>query len=127
MFRRLAHFLSLIVAVQLLGGHWAVLQTVAWTRMFVENVQGESVTEALSKTFDGQHPCQLCQRISKERQSEKKPERLLELTKLTLFLQENESPIGIRPVADWKWITVDSSELARFEEPRLEPPRAARG
>ena len=54
------------------GSHWAVLQTVAWTNMFVDNASEEPFSSAFIKTFDGQHPCALCKQIDKGRQSEKK-------------------------------------------------------
>jgi hypothetical protein len=45
------------------SSHLAVLQVVAWTGMFVENVQGGDLEEAIWRTFDGQHPCSLCHAI----------------------------------------------------------------
>ena len=62
---------ALIAAV---GGHWAVLQTVAWSNMLADNLQTGSFTEALTKTFDGKHPCKLCNAISSGKKSEKKAE-----------------------------------------------------
>ncbi|HUJ11483.1 MAG TPA: hypothetical protein VL171_15830 [Verrucomicrobiae bacterium] len=67
---------GLVVAVCLsIGGHWALLQSVAWTSMFVRFSSDGSFSEALSKTFDGQHPCCLCKLIQKGRGLEKKQER----------------------------------------------------
>ena len=45
------------------SSHLAVLQVVAWTGMFVENVQGLDLEEAIERTFDGEHPCSLCHAI----------------------------------------------------------------
>lgn len=42
------------------SGHLAVMQVVAWTGMLVENVQSGDLDEAITKTFDGEHPCGLC-------------------------------------------------------------------
>ena len=58
-----------------IGGHWALLQSVAWTSMFVRFSSAGSFSEALSKTFDGRHPCCLCKLIQKGRAREKKQER----------------------------------------------------
>jgi hypothetical protein len=55
-----------------LGLHWALLQTLAWTGMIVTYSRQDSFTEAISKTFDGQHPCPLCRAIQKGRAEEKK-------------------------------------------------------
>lgn len=67
---RLARILVLLAAVQILGGHWAVLQSVAWVKMVVDYSQSESVTVAIEKTFDGAHPCDLCKVVSKGRAAE---------------------------------------------------------
>jgi len=48
---------ALIIAV---GGHWAVLQSVAWVSMAVTYSKTDSLEVALKKTFDGRHPCKLC-------------------------------------------------------------------
>jgi hypothetical protein len=67
------------------GGHWVVLQSVAWTRMMVENARRTELRAAVSQTFDGAHPCALCKSIEKGRQEEKKQEVPLVVTKLILF------------------------------------------
>lgn len=47
------------------GGHWAVLQTVAWAGMLHDYAQRTgSVAVAVEQTFDGQHPCALCRDIA---------------------------------------------------------------
>jgi hypothetical protein len=58
-----------------LGLHWAVLQTVAWTGMLFTYSRDASFKEALTKTFDGQHPCPLCKAIKQGRAEEKKQEQ----------------------------------------------------
>ncbi len=70
MFHRFARILVLLAAVQILGGHWAVLQSVAWVKMVVDYSQTDTVTVALEKTFDGAHPCNLCNVVSKGRAAE---------------------------------------------------------
>jgi hypothetical protein len=64
----------LVVAALVLttGAHWAALQTVAWTTMLANNLRTQSVSEAVSKTFDGEHPCCLCKAIAAAKKSEKK-------------------------------------------------------
>lgn len=64
---------GIVAAVCLsLGAHWAFLQTAAWTGMIVSYSRDASLTEALSKTFDGQHPCCLCKMIQKGRADDNK-------------------------------------------------------
>lgn len=55
-----------------LGGPWVVLQTVAWTKMVIDYSERSSVPEAFSKTFDGNHPCGLCKKITKAKEGERK-------------------------------------------------------
>jgi hypothetical protein len=42
------------------GMQWAVTQSAGWVSMMVTYAQQGSVMEALEKTFDGEHPCELC-------------------------------------------------------------------
>lgn len=44
----------------LVGGHWGMLQVMAWTGMVISYSRDASLAEALSLTFDGEHPCALC-------------------------------------------------------------------
>jgi hypothetical protein len=53
-----------------MGGHWAALQTVAWTGMLASNARAFSLAEAITRTFDGQHPCRLCKAIIAGKQAE---------------------------------------------------------
>jgi hypothetical protein len=65
--------MACLIAVLLAnGGHWAVLQSIAWSRMLVEYARENSVVEAVQMTFDGEHPCEMCHRIEAGRQQEDK-------------------------------------------------------
>ena len=44
-----------------------VLQTIAWSKMLSSYSQEAGLEEGLRKTFDGQHPCNLCERIAQSR------------------------------------------------------------
>jgi len=54
------------------GGHYALLQTVAWTTMVNDFSRTGSLSMAVEKTFDGRHPCSLCKKITKARSAEEK-------------------------------------------------------
>jgi hypothetical protein len=69
---RPAKILVVIALVLTTGLHWAVLQTVAWGAMLANNLRSESLTCAVSQTFDGAHPCCLCKAIAAAKQSQKK-------------------------------------------------------
>jgi hypothetical protein len=64
------HAACFIALFAMLGGHWAVLQSVAWTRMLVTFSERDSLPTAMAKTFDGQHPCAMCLKIRAGRQQE---------------------------------------------------------
>ena len=72
MLLRLFRWLLVLTLTLSLGAHWALLQSVAWLGMVVTYSRDASITEALSKTFDGQHPCSLCKAIAKGKRTEKK-------------------------------------------------------
>jgi hypothetical protein len=123
---RLGYALFALAVLGISGGHWAVFQAVAWSRMLVENTRAGELTQAVRKTFDGQHPCDLCRQIEKGRKAEQKPELQMLLVKLTLFHEQTEVVL-VPPGAGERWEVDDVSRSARGEQPRLEPPRAAVG
>jgi hypothetical protein len=113
----------------LVGGHWAVLQSLAWARMVVVYSQHDSLSTALRKTFDGRHPCALCLRIRYGQQEEQqksgqapreKPGKMPEL------LCDAPS-IGV-PLAPSTCVEAPSVPLDRYadfvEAPPTPPPRA---
>ena len=72
MFVRFGKFLLVLALVFSTGAHWAALQTVAWTTMLADNLRHDSIADAVSKTFDGEHPCPLCRAIAAAKKAEKK-------------------------------------------------------
>ena len=65
-----------------LGTHWSFLQSVAWVGMVVQYSHETTITEALSNTFDGRHPCKLCKFVESGKASEKKQDSQKPVTKL---------------------------------------------
>jgi hypothetical protein len=55
-----------------MGGHFALLQTIAWGNMLVDFSSKASLTEAVGKTFDGEHPCEMCKMVKKSKSEEEK-------------------------------------------------------
>lgn len=87
---------QIVAAVALffiIGGHWGVLQTVAWANMIwtYTSLDG-SVLVGAKKTFDGSHPCSMCHSIKEAKQQEKKAPEILPATKkIELFALEDAS------------------------------------
>ena len=54
------------------GGHWAVLQSVAWAGMLADYTRASgSWLTGVEQTFDGEHPCSLCREIAVAKGQEK--------------------------------------------------------
>jgi len=67
--------LNIAIAVALFfgsGAQWLVLQSVAWTNMLITYSQDAPLSEAIQKTFDGKHPCHLCEHIRDAEKETKK-------------------------------------------------------
>jgi|ERR1700677_1245610 len=117
--------LLLIAAmVTAFGGHWMVLQSVAWTTMIIANAQNEDLGHALHNTFDGQHPCDLCKCIKKARDAEKKPDTQADISKINLFHETNAVTLSFPSIFR---LLQASDILARNRplQPILQPPREA--
>lgn len=70
---------SILIGFMLLaitGGPWPILQAVAWTTMLANNLRAQPFSEAMTRTFDGQHPCNLCKAIAAGKKSEGKSEAI---------------------------------------------------
>jgi hypothetical protein len=86
---RFSRIVTFIALLQILGGHWAILQTAAWVGMVVSYTQSDSsLPEALKKTFDGDHPCVVCKMVKSGRASEEKKDLSYEVVKLDAVLAD---------------------------------------
>ncbi len=64
MLRKAGLLCAALAMFSIAGGHWAVVQSVAWAGMLAEYTQESgSVLTAIGQTFDGEHPCALCREI----------------------------------------------------------------
>lgn len=119
-----ACFLALFLAS---GGHWMVLQGVAWTRMLVAFTQTDSLGKAIEKTFDGDHPCPMCLKIREGRANEQKPAPVLKWERLPEFVarcqpvQAPPAPVVVVAVSSF----VPCLHTDFRSSPPKPPPRAA--
>jgi len=119
---RLPKLLLVLALAGSIGLHWAFLQVVAWTGMVITFAQSKPVTEAVSDTFDGQHPCNLCKQIAKGKQAEKKSELQLESSKAK-FANAPAKFIFRTPPLFWE-LTPSGELLASLTHaPPVPPPR----
>jgi hypothetical protein len=71
---RASRYLLIVTWLVSMGGHLAMLQAVAWSNMLADFTARGSFTEAVNKTFDGQHPCAMCKAVKKSKsEDDKKP------------------------------------------------------
>lgn len=82
MLARCGKFFVIVLLVLTTSLHWAALQTVAWTTMLASNLCDDSFSQAVSKTFDGLHPCCLCKAIAAAKKAGKKSEAVSPVLKM---------------------------------------------
>ena len=108
------------------GGHWIALQSLAWGTMLVDYGRASGFREAVSKTFDGQHPCALCKSIQKNSASEKKSGAQVAANKVDLFWQRGAAVFAPR-ASTREYPPFLSAREVRTRAPLFEPPRALPG
>ncbi len=65
MWRKIGLLGAALAMFAIAGGHWAVLQTVAWAGMLADYTrESGSLAVGVEQTFDGEHPCELCKEIA---------------------------------------------------------------
>jgi len=118
-----ACFMAVFLSV---GGHWAMLQSIAWTRMLADFSRTESFTCAVKKTFDGHHPCPMCLKIREGRAQEKKALPFLKWEKPPEFVPQTLHPtVPMPPTTEQSAVPFVPTLHADFKfSPPKPPPRA---
>lgn len=120
--QRLHNVIAAILLIFSIGGQWAILQSGAWVGMFISFSRNDTVAEAMVKTFDGNHPCRVCQFVTEGKNAEKKHEQQLPKIKIDFFLVNN-------PGHCWnpQWFELEfpfySAGTAKIYSPPTPPPR----
>ncbi|MBM3835584.1 MAG: hypothetical protein FJ403_20395 [Verrucomicrobia bacterium] len=109
--------IAAILLIFSIGGHWAVLQSGAWVGMFINFSQHDPVSEALVKTFDGNHPCRVCDFVAEGKKSEKKEGPQAVKMKIDFFLEESTQESW-----DPNWSDVDIKFASIAFEKTCSPP-----
>lgn len=124
MLKRLGRFAVVLALVTAVGGHWALLQSVAWVGMTIEFSRTDPIDKAIAKTLDGQHPCNLCHFVAEGKKSERATDILKPATKLDLISTASfvlptpaEQPLNLTPFF--------ASGTDRTDLPPSPPPRRA--
>jgi hypothetical protein len=82
MFVRCGKWLVIALLVLTTGTHWLALQTIAWTTMLAANLTTSSLSQAVSDTFGGEHPCPLCKTVAAGKKAEKDSEATAPMLKM---------------------------------------------
>jgi hypothetical protein len=121
--QRLTKAAVVIALASSIGLHWALFQSVAWVGMVLSYSQEATLAEALSKTFDGKHPCALCREIAKTKQSDKKSDVRFEVKKFE-FSYAPALFVFSRPVHFWKICLAEPLDNVLGHSPPVPPPKS---
>ncbi len=116
----------IVTLVATTGAHWALLQSVAWTTMLAENLSCSSVSQAVSRTFDGKHPCPLCKAIAASKKTEKKKDSAPQLQKLEFPLATENPALPIPPRFEAPPLSAAFPKV-HIQSPPVPPPRGLIG
>ena len=94
--------------------------------MLLANARHAPLSEAVAKTFDGAHPCDLCQAVAAGKKSEKKSEVLPTIVKLDLICTLR-TLVWLPPWASYEYPRINFAFSERFQSPPVPPPRALLG
>ena len=113
--------LALVLAT---GTHWFFLQSIAWVSMTVSFSRTETISGALAKTFDGQHPCKLCKAVSEGVKTERQEKFQKLENKLDFFCSSKVSLLDA-PSPEALPTYRSAVRHARLGAPPVPPPRFA--
>jgi hypothetical protein len=124
MLRQLSKWLVVGALVLATGGHWALLQSVAWVGMAIHFAHTDGFSVALQKTFDGKHPCKMCKVVEAGRKAAPEQELQKLEVKMDFFCVERSS--FLVPAMNFPMVSPSPEMmLPRTEAPPLPPPRLA--
>jgi hypothetical protein len=127
MIRITGYPLIFLAMFSIAGGHWAVLQTVAWTGMAIEYSRDSSLAAALTKTFSGKAPCKMCKTIEAGKEKESRlPATVKADKKIDKFLARSVRAVLLPPEEKYSYPPVfDEAASARPASPPAPVPIAA--
>lgn len=94
--------------------------------MLVENARRAPLSEAVARTFDGNHPCDLCHMVATGQKSEKKSEILAAAGKVDLICV-TRTLRWLPPWVRYEYPPLLAAIAERSQAPPVPPPRALPG
>ena len=121
---KLANLMVAFTLVCTIGGHWALPQSLAWLGMLVTYSQEVPLSEALRKTFDGDHPCQMCKAVQQGKKAEQQQASFKFPPKLEFYLNR-PAVTFLLPDIEKHSTGFELSLQPRSDPPPVPPPRRA--
>jgi hypothetical protein len=116
-------FVVWLLAVAI-GGHWPLLQSIAWVNMIVSYSQRDGFATAVQKTFNGKNPCRICHFVREAKEAEQKQPIVVAVAKVEFFLIEQEMFFLAAPAPSVTEFNAPAF-LSRAGVPLLPPPKTA--
>jgi hypothetical protein len=123
--RRLTHLVILAAFVFSLGGHWYVLQGLAWVNMVREYSQVVPFTTAIGMTFSGHYPCAICQAIAEKKNSEQEKTFTFDKYDKKFCPPARIEALAFPAAVSISYVVSQAVLRFRSETPPVPPPRSA--
>jgi len=123
MIRAIGRTATILALCLSLGFHWLALQSVAWTTMLLSNACRVPLGDAVAKTFDGAHPCNLCHAVDEGKKSEKKSDIVPTIAKIDLICV-TRTLTWLPPWGDYEFASFRFSVPEHSLAPPSPPPRS---
>lgn len=124
MFGGLQKWILIVCLLGISGGQWAIIRTVAWTNMTLQNSQNLSAWDAIAKTLDGSAPCKICLWLAEEQKDQQTPVAFAYSQFLQDFLVAGEiNQLSLPPVVEPFSRPNNLMSSQYVESPHGPPPR----
>jgi len=122
--RRFSSLALLTAFILSCGGHWYVLQGIAWVGMVRDYSEKVPVLTAVKMTVSGQYPCKMCKAITEKRQQEN--DKLIKLPEFKKdFLHSPALVLAEPSSAPWIYVVTEVDPVPLRDTPPTPPPRQA--
>jgi hypothetical protein len=123
MLRRVGRIATISALCFSIGLHWIALQSFAWTTMVIDYSKHAPLCRAIAQTFNGAHPCSLCQVVSKGNNSEKKQDLQSSAPKIDMICAPLANRIE-RTFVPFEYTIRDCFSFELGHSPPVPPPRS---
>jgi len=108
----------------LVGGHWAMLQAIAWSQMVVSYSQDAgSLSTGIQKTFSGEYPCAMCKKIAEEKQKEQQKPTIAKAETKIFGIIAQRGAVQMPPLTRFVYPpSADSLFVSRTDRPPVPVP-----